>query len=55
MVRRAKGRKTVPQIFFDNKHICGCDDLFSLELDGTIDLLLGHKNSTQPNQQGNNV
>ncbi len=34
------GRKTVPQIFINNKHIGGCDDLYSLEQQGLLDPLL---------------
>eukprot|EP01094_Clydonella_sp_ATCC50884_P018321 TRINITY_DN3373_c0_g2_i6.p2 TRINITY_DN3373_c0_g2~~TRINITY_DN3373_c0_g2_i6.p2 ORF type:complete len:152 (-),score=51.50 TRINITY_DN3373_c0_g2_i6:13-468(-) len=37
MVRLAAGRKTVPQIFFNNDHIGGADDLESLEEEGTLD------------------
>lgn len=29
MIAVSKGRKTVPQIFINNKHLGGCDDLFS--------------------------
>lgn len=31
MIKRADGGRTVPQIFIDNKHIGGCDDLFALD------------------------
>ncbi len=34
------GRHTVPQIFIDNQHIGGCDDLFALESQGQLDHLL---------------
>ncbi|MCA1652676.1 MAG: glutaredoxin 3 [Sphingomicrobium sp.] len=40
MVRRAKGRTTVPQIFIDGRHIGGCDDLMALERNGKLDELL---------------
>ena len=41
MIRKAGGRTTVPQIFFDNKHIGGCDDLVKLEKSGMLHELLG--------------
>tara|TARA_B100000524_G_C23633349_1_gene364009 strand:- start:175 stop:432 length:258 start_codon:yes stop_codon:yes gene_type:complete len=31
MVKRSNGRTSVPQIFYKNYHIGGCDDLFKLE------------------------
>ena len=34
------GRRTVPQIFIDDRHIGGCDDLFALEGRGALDSLL---------------
>lgn len=34
------GRNTFPQIFIDNKHIGGCDDLFALDARGGLDKLL---------------
>ncbi|HIE07450.1 MAG TPA: glutaredoxin 3 [Desulfarculaceae bacterium] len=37
---RSGGRKTVPQIFINNKHIGGCDDLFALDAVGQLDELL---------------
>ena len=41
MVDRARGRRTVPQIFIDGKHIGGSDDLAELEAKGELDALLG--------------
>lgn len=41
MVVRAAGRRTVPQIFIDDRHIGGCDDLVALDAAGTLDPLLG--------------
>ena len=38
--RRSGGRKTVPQIFINDKHIGGCDDLFALDADGQLEALL---------------
>ena len=40
MVARAQGRRTVPQIFIDGRHIGGCDDLYALEDAGKLDPLL---------------
>lgn len=40
MIKRAGGRKTVPQIFIDGQHIGGCDDLYALETSGKLDALL---------------
>ena len=41
MVERAGGRRTVPQIFIDNLHVGGADDMFALERAGLLDELLG--------------
>jgi len=41
MVEKADGRRTVPQIFIDNIHIGGSDDLFALERAGLLDDMLG--------------
>ncbi|MBF0137645.1 MAG: glutaredoxin 3 [Magnetococcus sp. DMHC-1] len=40
MLKRANGRKTVPQIFINNHHVGGCDDLYALESAGKLDALL---------------
>ncbi len=34
------GRTSVPQIFIDELHVGGCDDLFALEHQGKLDALL---------------
>jgi glutaredoxin 3 len=41
MIARTGGPKSVPQIFVDDKHIGGCDDLHALERSGKLDALLG--------------
>lgn len=41
MVARAGGRRTVPQIFIDGRHIGGSDDLAALDAKGGLDPLLG--------------
>ena len=40
MTQRAKGRRTVPQIFVGDTHVGGCDDLYELEDAGKLDPLL---------------
>lgn len=40
MVRRAHGAKTVPQIFLDECHIGGSDDLERLNASGQLDAIL---------------
>jgi glutaredoxin 3 len=39
LVERTKQR-TVPQIFINDQHIGGCDDLYALERQGALDPLL---------------
>ena len=41
MVERANGRRTVPQVFIDGRHIGGSDDLAALDARGGLDALLG--------------
>ena len=41
MVDRTNGRRSVPQIFIDDAHIGGCDDLYALDAKGGLDPLLG--------------
>ena len=38
------GRRTVPQIFIDDLHVGGCDDLYALERSGKLDPLLQPSN-----------
>lgn len=40
MVERANGGRTVPQIFINDAHIGGCDDLYALDSKGELDPLL---------------
>lgn len=40
MTERARGRRTVPQIFIGDRHIGGFDDLNALERAGELDPLL---------------
>jgi glutaredoxin 3 len=37
---RRSGRETVPQIFFGDRHIGGCDDLKELDRTGELDRLI---------------
>lgn len=39
-MRQRAQRHTVPQIFIDDRHIGGCDDLFALERSGQLDPIL---------------
>ena len=41
MIARAHGQYTVPQIFIDDKHVGGSDDLALLDRDGRLDAMLG--------------
>ena len=41
MLERANGQRTVPQIFIDNQHVGGSDDLAALEGAGKLDGMLG--------------
>jgi len=41
MLERAGGRTSVPQIFIDDRHIGGSDELAALEQAGELDQLLG--------------
>jgi glutaredoxin 3 len=40
MIERSGGRRTVPQIFIDGRHIGGFDDLNALDQAGKLDRLL---------------
>ena len=40
MIQRSGGRLTTPQIFINNKHIGGFDDLSALDQAGKLDMLL---------------
>jgi glutaredoxin 3 len=40
MAERANGRRTVPQIFINNQHIGGCDELYTLDTAGELDPML---------------
>ncbi len=40
MAQRANGRRSLPQIFINDRHIGGCDNLYELESRGELDSLL---------------
>jgi glutaredoxin 3 len=40
MSAKAGGRHTVPQIWIGDRHVGGCDDLYALDREGKLDLLL---------------
>lgn len=40
MLERTGGARTIPQIFINDRHIGGCDDLYALESRGQLDPLL---------------
>ena len=41
MTQKSGGRTSVPQIFINQQHIGGCDDLYALEKAGELDKILG--------------
>ena len=41
MENRASGRTSVPQIFIDDFHVGGFDDMAELDIDGELDQRLG--------------
>ena len=43
MIGRANGTKTVPQIFINQQHIGGWEQLFGLEQNGKLDKILSNK------------
>ncbi|HEX7881540.1 MAG TPA: glutaredoxin 3 [Afipia sp.] len=40
MVQRSRGGATFPQIFIDQQHVGGCDELYALDREGKLDGLL---------------
>lgn len=48
MIERAGGRMTVPQIFIDETHVGGCDDLYALDGAGGLDPLLAGSMTVRP-------
>jgi glutaredoxin 3 len=48
MMEMSGGRRTVPQIFIDGRHIGGFDDLSALDATGELDRLIAAKSYHQP-------
>ena len=48
MIERSGGRRTVPQIFIDGRHVGGFDELSALDASGELEKLLATRPSTQP-------
>ena len=44
MAQRSNGKRSVPQIFINNQHIGGCDELYSLNEQKKLDTLLVMEN-----------
>ncbi len=40
MAARSGGRKSVPQVFVNDQHLGGCDDIHALDRSGELDQLL---------------
>ncbi len=40
MAQRANGRRSLPQIFINDSHVGGCDDIHALDAQGKLDSLL---------------
>lgn len=40
MLERSGGARTVPQIFVDDRHVGGCDELYALDRSGKLDPML---------------
>jgi len=40
VARGSDGKRSVPQVFINDRHVGGCDDLHSLDAEGKLDLLL---------------
>ena len=45
MAQRANGRRSVPQIFINEQHIGGCDDLYQLNGENRLDALLAQSST----------
>jgi len=40
MMKRSQGARTIPQIFINNQHLGGCDDLYAVDKKGELDTWL---------------
>jgi len=43
MNTRSNGGRTIPQIFINDKHVGGCDDLYALDKKGKLDEWLANQ------------
>jgi len=43
MANRAPGARTIPQIFINDRHIGGCDELYGVDKRGELDQWLSEK------------
>ncbi len=43
MAKRSRGQRTLPQIFINDEHIGGCDELYALERQGRLNSWLETK------------
>ena len=41
MMKRSNGGRSIPQIFINNQHVGGCDELYALDKKGQLDAWLG--------------
>jgi len=42
MIQKSHGGSTFPQIFINDRHVGGCDDLFALDRNGQLDAMLAN-------------
>ncbi|MBD2493872.1 glutaredoxin 3 [Nostoc sp. FACHB-280] len=42
MAQRANGKRSLPQIFINDRHVGGCDDIHALDRQGKLDELLAN-------------
>lgn len=41
MMKRSNGSRSIPQIFINDQHVGGCDELYTLDKKGQLDAWLG--------------
>lgn len=45
MLERSGGARTIPQIFINNRHIGGSDELYAMERSGELDIMIRESKS----------
>ncbi|MDX8388293.1 MAG: glutaredoxin 3 [Ghiorsea sp.] len=45
MMKRSNGGRSIPQIFINDKHVGGCDDLYALDKKGKLNDWLANNDS----------